>query len=153
MPSGKAAGNDGIANEMLKLCSQIISPYLVSIFNGIFDTGNFPEEWCKAINIPLYKSGDVNKVHNYRGISLLSVLSKVFTGILNNRLKIWVEENKLLEEQIGLRQGRSIRDHYIISFKLLLAIIYVKQKGDFIAFSLIFQKRLTESSILFCFKN
>ena len=110
MPTGKAAGNDGITNEMLKLCSQIVSPYLVSIFNGIFDTGNFQERLCKAIIIPLYKSGDLNKVNNYRGISLLSDLSKVFTGILND--------------------------------------IYVKQKGNFIVFSLIFQKR-----ILFRFIN
>ena len=52
--------------------------YLVFIFNGIFDTRNFPEEWWKAIIT----------VNSYRGIPLLSVLSKMFTGILNDRLKM-----------------------------------------------------------------
>ena len=42
LPNGKSAGVDGICNEMLKNCSRFLAPYLVSVFNGILDSGQFP---------------------------------------------------------------------------------------------------------------
>ena len=52
--------------------------------------------------MPLHKAGSVNDNDNYRGITLLSSISKVFTGIINDRLFNWVEEfSKVAEEQAG----------------------------------------------------
>ncbi|ESO92711.1 hypothetical protein LOTGIDRAFT_70291, partial [Lottia gigantea] len=51
-----------------------------------FEKGCFPDEWSEAIIVPVYKKGSINDVQNYRGISLVSCLSKIFTCILNNRL-------------------------------------------------------------------
>ena len=48
--------------------------------------GNFPEKWSEGFIIPIFKKGDVNEVLNYRGITLLSTVGKLFTRILNNRL-------------------------------------------------------------------
>ena len=71
-----------------------------------------PEEWSKAIIIPLHKKGDKNNPDNYRGISLLSILSKVFTHIINSRLTHWTERNSVLNDaQAGFRKGRSTIDH------------------------------------------
>ena len=50
--------------------------------------------------------------NNYRGISLLSIVSKVFTGILNKRLYTWAEqEENISKEQAGFRKGYSTVDH------------------------------------------
>jgi hypothetical protein len=74
--------------------------------------GYFPASWCKSIVIPLFKKGDENLPDNYRGISLLSIVGKVFTAILNKRVYNWAEEgNKLSEEQAGFRKGYSTVDH------------------------------------------
>ena len=85
LKAGKSAGPDCILAEMLKVAEPVIVPYLKNIFNVLFDKGMLPKEWSKAIIIPLHKKGDKNNPDNYRGISLLSILSKVFTHIINSR--------------------------------------------------------------------
>ena len=61
---------------------------------------------------PLFKKGDDKKHDNYRGISLLSIVSKVFTSILNKRLTTWAEtEKKKSKEQAGFREDYSTIDH------------------------------------------
>ena len=124
MISGKAAGNDGINVEMLKTSKAIIVPYLELLFNRILDTGVYPQGWSEAILCPLHKQGPTNNVENYRGISLLSVISKVFTKILNQRFIKWAESNnKQHEEQAGYRKMYSTIDQifnlYAITQKYL----------------------------------
>ena len=112
LKAGKSAGPDCILAEMLKVAEPVIVPYLKNVFNVLFDKGMFPEEWSKAIIIPLHKKGDKNNPDNYRGISLLSILSKVFTHIINSRLTRWTESNSVLNDaQAGFRKGRSTIDH------------------------------------------
>ena len=67
---------------------------------------------------PLFKKGDDKKPDNYRGISLLSIVSQVFTSILNKRLTTWAEETeeKMCKEQAGFREGYST---------LLIIILYI----------------------------
>ena len=54
---------------------------------SILNSGYFPEQWAEGIIIPLHKKGDKKCANNYRGINLLSCLSKIFTSVLNNRLE------------------------------------------------------------------
>ena len=49
--------------------------------------GHFPENLCEGFIVPIFKKGDINEVPNYRGITLLSTLGKLFIRIMNNRLK------------------------------------------------------------------
>ena len=105
----------------MKSGENITLPYLKKCFNAIFVSGIFPHEWSKAIIIPLHKKGEVNNPDNYRGISLFSVLSNLFTNIINNRLTLLSESNQVLNDaQAGFRKGRSTVDHM---FTLHAAII------------------------------
>ncbi|WAR31738.1 hypothetical protein MAR_034280 [Mya arenaria] len=52
-----------------------ILPLLSNLFNRIFITGVYPNQWCEAVIIPIFKKGDTNSTDNYRGISLLNVVS------------------------------------------------------------------------------
>ena len=65
-----------------------------------------------TVIIPLHEKGDLENTDNYRGISLLSVISKCYTCVLNTRMKEWMEENeKIIESQAGFRHGYSTADH------------------------------------------
>jgi hypothetical protein len=109
---GKAAGPDQILNEMIKVSEPVIINFLVKLFNTVFDSGIYPQEWTKAIIVPLHKKGANDDPDNYRGISLLSSLGKVFTTVLNSRLTKWSEANDVISEaQAGFRKGRSTVDH------------------------------------------
>lgn len=140
MSSGKAAGCDFILVEMLKASAHIVIPYLNILFNKVLDTGVFPDMWTKSVLCPLHKKGSRSDPGNYRGISLLSVLGKAFTKILNARLVKWAELHDLqYEEQAGYRKGYSTIDNiftlYAITEKYLC-----KDKGRFYVLFIDFSK-------------
>ena len=67
---------------------------IVRLFNVILDTGIFPEQWSAGIIKPLYKNtGARDNTNNYRGITNLSCLGKLFSNFLNSRLTCFVEVN------------------------------------------------------------
>ena len=96
LKTNKSPGMDGIYAEMIKNSLPQILPFLVVLFNRIFDSSEYPTAWTNAIIVPIHKSGDKNDPDNYRGISLLSILGKVFAHILNKRLSWWQEVNSQL---------------------------------------------------------
>jgi hypothetical protein len=96
----------------------------------LFENGIFPEDWSKSVIIPLFKKGDHNVIDNYRGISLLCIISKVFTFVLNNRLCLWIEkEKKITEEQAGFRKGYSTIDHIFTLVSMIKKQVYGQGKG------------------------
>ena len=85
--------------------------FMTKLFNTIFDKGIYPSDWAKAIIVPIHKKGDIHLADNYRGVSLLSIVSKCYTSILNTRLYNWLEENdKIVEMQAGFRRNYSTTD-------------------------------------------
>jgi len=68
-----------------------------------------PVDWKKAVIVPLHKKKDKMDCNNYRGISLLSHSSKVYSGIILSRLRRRTDE-LLAEEQAGFKAGRSTVD-------------------------------------------
>ena len=88
----KSGGPDMLINEFLIYGKHIFTSTLCNLFNQIFASGYFPEDWSEGYLIPLHKKGSLNDVGNYRGITLLSILGKLFTRILNNRLTDWAEK-------------------------------------------------------------
>ena len=112
LKSRKACGSDKILAEMLKSSSSLLIPYLKVLFNAIFDNGIFPSIWRESVIVPLHKKGNRNDPNNYRGISLISTLSKVFLHILNYRLQEWSEEHGMItEEQPCYQRGYNTLDN------------------------------------------
>jgi len=119
MKRGKAPGCDGLIIELFQKSLETVSPRLCNLYNKIFESSDFPEEWSKAIVCSLHKGGNVNCESNYRGISLLSICGKVFTKILNNRLVSWAKlTGHFYEEQAGYREGYSTTDHIFSLYSL-----------------------------------
>ena len=75
-------------------------------------SGVFPKEWAVGEIVPiLKKKSDINNPDNYRGITLISCMGKLFTSILNIRLNTWAEENSVFNDyQFGFRRNRGTTD-------------------------------------------
>ena len=106
--NNKACGEDEIINEYVKSTSNSFIHIYEKLFNIIFDTGTgiLPQSWLNGIIKPIYKNkGDVKDPKNYRPITIVSCLGKLFTVILNARLNDYTEEFMILKEtQSGFRQ-------------------------------------------------
>ena len=74
----KATGPDKISARLLKETAPVISTSLCSLYNKSLNQGVFPQEWKIANIVPAYKKGDKEYVENYRPISLLCIVLKVF---------------------------------------------------------------------------
>ena len=106
-----APGYDGINNKILKYCAHVLAPPITFLCNLSLFTGTVPD-CLKIANIcPIHKSGDSKDPANYRPISLLTGVSKILEKLVNGRLLIYLERNKLLSDnQYGFRLGRSTED-------------------------------------------
>ena len=81
----------------LKECADLISGSLALIFNQSIDTGIFPNEWKSARFTPLFKkAGSRSDPSNYRPISIIPVVAKVFERIIYDQLYHYLIENNLL---------------------------------------------------------
>ena len=106
LKSGKASGSDSICNEILKSTKEFIAPILASLFSKILELEYFPMTWSLNLIVPIHKSGELDDPNNFRGISLNSCLSKLFTNIMNFRLTNICEDNNYVDcNQIGFRKG------------------------------------------------
>ena len=135
LKNSKASGIDGILNEYIKYSLDIMLPLYLKLFNRILDTGELPEDWLTGLIIPIYKNkGSRDDANNYRGITLLSCLGKLFTSILNHRLTEFCEENLILQEiQAGFRKGYSTLDHVFV-VKNLIDLYKLKKRKLFCCF-------------------
>ena len=133
--NGKAPGPDRILIEYIKTTSQLLLPLYEMFFNCILDTGHFPEQWSVGCIYPIYKNkGDRTDAQNYRPITILSCLGKVFTSILNSRINDYLEESMLLSEnQAGFRQQYSTTDH-VFSLYALVELLKLQEQKLFCCF-------------------
>ena len=101
----KAPGLDGLVPELFKAFNNELITFLTRIFNAAFCSGIFPRSWSIGSIIPIHKKGDEKLPSNYRGITLLPIIGKLLSSILNDRLLEWAETNKKVNDgQFGFRK-------------------------------------------------
>ena len=104
----KSSGLDGISPNILKMSATVIYESLTHIFNSSLCTGNFPSKLKLARVTPLYKSGDIADMNNYRPISVLPSLSKLFEKIVYAQIYEYLIKYKLIHpNQSGFRSKHS----------------------------------------------
>ena len=135
LKSNKSPGIDLILNEFIKNCPDNLIYVIVLLFNMVLESGIIPTDWTLGIIKVLYKNkGDINDVNNYRGITLLSCLGKLFTSVINARLYTYLTlENLLGSEQAGFRAKHSTLDH-IFALQVLSNFYINNSKQLFCAF-------------------
>ena len=112
LDSTKATGPDDIPVIVLKNICPEISPLLAKLFNRCLKERCFPDSWKMSSVCPVFKNaGDRCSPSQYRPISLLSVMSKLFESVINKAVISHLDRHKLLSDnQYGFRSSRSTAD-------------------------------------------
>ena len=125
-----APGYDEINASVLKLVSCHVVVPLVYLCNLSIDQGIFPKELKLANVLPLYKTDDPFLFNNYRPVSVLSILSKVFEKIMYSRLMEYLETYKILiNNPFGFRKYHS---SHMALMLLMDDLITSLEKGDIV---------------------
>ena len=105
----KAPGIDAVMSITVKQLPKEAFQFLAKVFNKCLEFCHFPTLWKEAKIIPILKAGkDPSQASNYRPISLLSCISKIFEKLILNRLENHIfDSNIYIEEQFGFRSGHS----------------------------------------------
>ena len=93
--TAKSFGIDNISSYFMKLALPYIDTSLAFLFNTSIETSQFPDSWKVARITPIFKDGDRAEKSNYRPISVLPVISKLFEKLVFNQLNQYMKENGL----------------------------------------------------------
>ena len=105
----KSGGIDQIRPQDLKENAHIFAPLISKLINLRILEETFPQDIKTALVKPIYKSRAKSDFNNYRPISILPIIEKVYEEILVRRLKCFIEKHKLIhKQQYGYQAGKSI---------------------------------------------
>ena len=102
-------GPDGNSPGVLKLLPVQWVEFICYLFNIVFVAG-YPLVWTSAKLIMLFKKGLRNDCNNYRGISVINAIAKVYDYVINNRLMAWYT---VCREQAGAQPKRGCIEHIV----------------------------------------
>ena len=109
LKKGKAAGGTEITSEMILAAPGELRGRMLTLMKQIWMEGTVVKDWKDAEIVPIPKKGDLRECDNWRGISLLDVVGKVFARIVQDRLQ-QIAEGILPDSQCGFRKGRGCTD-------------------------------------------
>lgn len=123
----------GMRAEFLKVAADVLLPSLTILFNRFF-AESFPSSLASAYLAPVFKKGDPQDPGNYRGIAIISVLSKLYASVLNSRLSAVCETDSVRAHgQAGFRKNHRCSDQiFILQFLRQKALS--KKKKLFVCF-------------------
>ena len=122
MKKGKAAGIDSITIGLLRAGGGVTTEALYELFTKIWDKEEIPEDWRKGLIVKLRKRGNFTECDNWRGITLIPVIMKIFGSAIINRIRVGVD-NKLRNEQAGYRQGRNTTEQIFVLRNIIEQVI------------------------------
>ena len=103
-----SSGHDNIPSLLIKWSITNIAPILANIFNDCVNSGQYPNSLKIAKVTPLFKNGDTSVADNYRPISVLPQIDKIFEKLIHERMVAFESQHKFLKKtQFGFRKGHS----------------------------------------------
>ena len=114
----KASRGDGIPVELFQILKDDAVRVLHSVYQQIWKTQQWPQNWKRLVFISIPKKGNVKECSNYHTVALISHTSKIMFKILQARLQQYVN-SELPDVQAGFRKGRGTRDQIANIYWLL----------------------------------
>ena len=130
MKVDKACGPDGLPPGVFSLLPAQWMVTLATLFNNVFLSQHYPQSWVRAKVFTIFKKGDRMNPHNYRGISVLNCIAKLYDMVLCDRLICWF---KPFREQAGAQKHRGCLEH-IVTLRLLTDTAKRKKIKLFVGF-------------------
>jgi hypothetical protein len=109
LPSGKAASNP-VNVDLLKAGGNSILSSLQELFSMFTSVNMVPKDFSKGVIVPIYKKGSKTDPGNFRGITLMDSVSKLYSKVLLNRISPYLEAHIISDEQGGFRKERRCED-------------------------------------------
>ena len=126
---GKSPGFDGLLSDFSLDAKDFIAPFLLKIYNKMFESAIYPESWAKGLIVPIHKKGDKGNPKNYCGLTLISTFAKIFSLVLRNRLNVWCGSNQIFNDfQFGFWNQNSISDCIFILHCLIQKVLKQNSK-------------------------
>lgn len=128
LKSKRSVGLDGISSILIKDCKSYLIPPLLHLINYSLEEGTFPDKLKEGKIMPIFKSGDNKLAGNYRPISLLNAISKIFERVVLVRLLNHLADNGIIaKEQHGFQRGKSTKSAIV---SIVEQIIDILESGD-----------------------
>ena len=97
---GESAGIDDVCPELLRTDMEDTASRLTKCYNRLWETERWPKMWKKGLVVKIFKKGDLSECNNWRGVTLLPVINKIFCRMLLERIKKGVDK-KLRKSRLG----------------------------------------------------
>ena len=130
MKPHKACGPDGVPPSVSRLLPIQWILTITTLFNAIFCTGAYPVSWSTTKLFMIFKKGSRLLPNNYRGISIMNTISKLYDMVLCERLERWYVPPR---EQAGAQKGRGCLEH-IVTLRILTDFARKKKKTLYVTF-------------------
>ena len=86
LKANKSPGEDSIPSEFIKACKTTLTHSIVTVLNYIIETRDFPIKWASGLRSAIFKNGKRSQVDNFRGITILPIIEKIFEIVVYRRL-------------------------------------------------------------------
>ncbi|CAB4031005.1 Hypothetical predicted protein [Paramuricea clavata] len=117
----KSTGLDKISTKLIKQAGDTITESLLEVFNLSLRTGIFPDDWKFAKVTPIYKSENKTLCENYRPISVISNIAKIFEKLVCRQLNTFLDNNNIIvKNQSGFRRSHSTETSLLQSTEMWL---------------------------------
>ena len=127
LPNKSSYGHDNLSLKLMKSAKIPLCKYLTIIINQMLKTGVFPDNLKIAKVVPIYKKGNQYSFSNYRPISILPSISKIFEKVIYNQIyNYFVNNNLFFSSQYGFRAGHSTE---LAVLEIVDRIIFEMDKG------------------------
>ncbi|CAH8649925.1 unnamed protein product [Dicrocoelium dendriticum] len=128
----KAAGPDDLPPALFKFGGPALVDDLHELLVRLWEQETVPTDWSRSVIVPVFKGGSRSECGSHRGISLISIASKLLTSVIIHRLT-GTRESQIREEQAGFRRGRGYIDH-IFTVRQLLEYLHIYWRPTVVVF-------------------
>ena len=115
LTSNSGKGESGIESSILIEAAETLGKPITQLFNLILKSGIYPDEWKCAHITPIFKGGKKSDLGNYRPISILSPISKLFESLISAKIMDYLESNFMLHEAQFAYRKKTSTEHAVLT--------------------------------------